>query len=112
MCIVLLGVLLTTPSSTGDSSSTEPTVFRCIKAAGGNPLYSVWDLAEGRCVKKDSPLIKLSPILGDDGLVRVGGRLDFSELPYEERHPVVLPKGSRVSNLLLDRAHRSVGHQG
>jgi hypothetical protein len=55
MCIVLLSVLLTTPSSTGDSSSTEPTVFRCIKAAGGNPLYSVWDLAEGRCVKKDRP---------------------------------------------------------
>lgn len=55
MCVALLGVLLATPSSIGDSSSTEPTIYRCVQTAGGNPLYSVWDLAEGRCVSKDPP---------------------------------------------------------
>ena len=39
---------------------------------------------------KTSPLLKLSPVVDNDGLVRVGGRLQRASLSYEESHPLIL----------------------
>ena len=35
---------------------------------------------------------KLNPFIDESGLIRVGGRLEASELPYESRHPALLPR--------------------
>ena len=45
---------------------------------------------------KSSPLIKLSPVLGSKELIRVGGRLDWADLPYEERHSLTHPSRVRM----------------
>ena len=37
--------------------------------------------------------MKLSPFLGPDDLTRVKSHLQFSELSFEEKHPIILPKG-------------------
>ena len=37
-----------------------------------------------------SPLSGLNPVIDPDGLVRVGGRIERSNLIYEERHPLIL----------------------
>lgn len=42
----------------------------------------------------------------------MGGRLERAELPYDAKHPLVLPKESAVDKLLLDDAHKSCGHLG
>ena len=39
---------------------------------------------------KTSPLLKLSPVVDNDGLVRVGGRLQRASLSYEESQPLIL----------------------
>eukprot|EP00057_Strongylocentrotus_purpuratus_P015297 XP_011669771.1 PREDICTED: uncharacterized protein LOC580205 [Strongylocentrotus purpuratus] len=62
-------------------------------------------------VTKTSQLYKLDPKI-DEGLVRVGGRLERSALPLEAKHPVVLPKGSHVSDLILRDVHVKAGHSG
>lgn len=69
-------------------------------------------LSKGDCVKKDSPLFKLDTFIDIEGLVRIGGRLSAADLSLDEKHPILLPRKSRVSYLLLDRAHRAVAHQG
>ena len=55
---------------------------------------------------------KLSPFLDDYGFLRVGGRLKQSALPYSQKHPLLLPKDSHVSHLIVEQAHSDVHHQG
>ena len=53
--------------------------------------------SEFRCIASASVLCKtslipmLGPFVGYDGLLRLGGRLHFSHLSFEEKHPVILP---------------------
>ncbi|XP_048765100.2 uncharacterized protein LOC125672940 [Ostrea edulis] len=65
-----------------------------------------------RTLPKESPLIHLNPYLDDSGLLRVGGRLNQSDLPVELKNPVLLPKKSYLSRLLVSHYHEEVKHQG
>ena len=58
-----------------------------------------------------SPLQKLRPIYDPQtDLLRVGGRLSHVPLPENEKHPILLPKKSRLAELLIREAHVSNGH--
>ncbi|XP_029172171.1 uncharacterized protein LOC114941361 [Nylanderia fulva] len=59
-----------------------------------------------------SPLLTLRPILGPDGLIRVGRRLEHSPLTYSEKHPIILAKGSHLALLLVRDAHQRTLHGG
>uniref|UniRef100_A0ABD2VVW4 Integrase zinc-binding domain-containing protein n=1 Tax=Trichogramma kaykai TaxID=54128 RepID=A0ABD2VVW4_9HYME len=52
------------------------------------------------------------PYLDEDDLLRVGGRLTHSLKPYNERHPLVIPKTSHLERLLVLRAHEVTLHGG
>ena len=65
-----------------------------------------------KTMKRLSSLYKLDPFLDEDGLLRVGGRLRQSSVPYEVKHPVILPKKGHVTNLVLCHYHKLVQHQG
>ena len=71
----------------------------------------VSDLSSGKQLKKSSRLIKLDPIFVD-GLLRVGGRLRNSTLPYDTKHPIILPSDSPASVLIVQSLHISAGHMG
>jgi len=68
-------------------------------------------LLEGSTVKKKSPLYKLDPQL-QNGLLRVGGRLNEAAMPQESNNPVILPKNSLVATLILQHIHEEIGHCG
>ena len=68
-------------------------------------------LHKDREVKKSSPLYKLDPILVD-GILRVGGRLSRASIPEYTKHPIVLPKNTPISTIILQDIHQSVGHLG
>ncbi|KAG1656183.1 hypothetical protein GQR58_024091 [Nymphon striatum] len=58
-------------------------------------------------------LLKLNPIWDcENELMRVGGRLDFSGLPYETIHPIILSQTSHLSKLILTNLHKSLLHCG
>ena len=63
-------------------------------------------------VSPNSKLCKLDCFLDDRGILRVGGRIDRASLSYEERHPVVLPRDSPVSKLIVLHFHSKMHHQG
>ncbi|XP_067943119.1 uncharacterized protein [Watersipora subatra] len=70
-------------------------------------------LRQGKPLQKSSVLYKPNPILYSDGLLRVGGRLQHSDyLDYKEKHPVVIPKASHVTDLLIRHYHHKSAHQG
>lgn len=60
----------------------------------------------------DSRILPLRPLLDSEGLMRVGGRLDASELDYETKHPVIIPHQSKLAELWFEKAHRHCKHGG
>ncbi|XP_026736810.1 uncharacterized protein LOC113500286 [Trichoplusia ni] len=54
----------------------------------------------------------LCPFIDEDGILRIEGRLSKSDLPFECKHPVLLPKRDHVVDLLIDYHHKLNLHTG
>ena len=67
---------------------------------------------KGEPLTKSSPLIKLSPFLDENAVLRVGGRLNRADITNEERHPVMTPASQHVARLIVEHSHIEVKHQG
>ncbi|XP_050597872.1 uncharacterized protein LOC126925909 [Bombus affinis] len=53
----------------------------------------------------------LNPFLDEDGILRVGGRLTNSTIPFSQKHPIILPKAP-VIELIINQEHRNNHHTG
>nr|XP_021331373.1 uncharacterized protein LOC110439581 [Danio rerio] len=62
-------------------------------------------------VSKNSRLRKLNPIM-EGNFICVGGRLKHSDISTAEKNPIILPKESHTSLLLIRHHHEQVKHQG
>ncbi|XP_050301530.1 uncharacterized protein LOC126739765 [Anthonomus grandis grandis] len=58
------------------------------------------------------PYRKLSPFIDKEGMLRVGGRLQNSDLPYSAKHPLLLPKVHPFTNLVIEYTHNQHLHPG
>ena len=63
-------------------------------------------------IKKTSPLYKLDPYLDDNDVIRVGGRLRRGSFDVNLKYPVILPKDSHVTDLIMKHCHSKIHHQG
>ena len=61
-------------------------------------------LMKGKPIARSSSLRFLCPLLGEDGLLRVGGRIEKSEQSYNFNHPIILHKHSTITRLLHSSA--------
>lgn len=68
-------------------------------------------LREGRAKLKGA-VARLNPFIDSDGLLRVGGRLRKADLPFGSRHPLLLPKGGPLVELLVSDRHVRNAHAG
>jgi len=62
-------------------------------------------------IRKTSSLYRLDPFVGG-GLLRVGGRLNYADIPEESKHPIILPRKSHVTTLIIRYTHEQLGHAG
>ena len=67
---------------------------------------------ENLTLPPSDPLYKLNPILDEHGIIRVGGRLQQSCLPFDFKHPILIPEKHPVSSAILRHFHVKTGHQG
>ena len=63
-------------------------------------------------LKNKSSISNLDPYLDREGIIRVGGRIDRSNINDECKHPVILPKESQISRLIALWCHQKTGHAG
>ncbi|XP_054709241.1 uncharacterized protein LOC129218946 [Uloborus diversus] len=76
-------------------------------------IQSAYFSDEINCIKNDkslpckSLLLSLCPFIDKDGLIRVGGRLQNSQLPFSAKHPIILPAQHKISSLLVKHFHAS-----
>ena len=75
--------------------------------AGANPKRSKRFLN-----KSASAVRQLSPFIDAQGLLRVGGRMEFSEEPWRVQHPIILPQKDPFTNHVISAFHTSHGHGG
>lgn len=70
------------------------------------------NLRHGNAVHKDSKILALTPFLDDEGIIRVGGRLENSSLKYGQRHPILLPRSDHITRLIIEYEHQRQLHTG
>ncbi|XP_070142087.1 uncharacterized protein [Drosophila kikkawai] len=59
-----------------------------------------------------SKLLPLNPFIDAGGLMRVGGRLQNSQLDFDAKHPMILPKSHHITSSIIDHFHRKFLHAG
>lgn len=97
------------PRTTDEMDQAKEIVLKAAqRAAFVNELLA---LQADKPLLESSPLQKLSPSL-ENGLICVGGRLKESCLTPMEKNPIILPKDSHISLLLVRHYHEQVKHQG
>ncbi|XP_011859063.1 PREDICTED: uncharacterized protein LOC105556579 [Vollenhovia emeryi] len=58
------------------------------------------------------PFSRLTAFIDHQGVARVEGRLKNSTLNYEGKHPAILPRHSRLSELIISWSHQRTLHGG
>lgn len=61
-------------------------------------------------LNRSSKLCQLRAFLDDDGIIRVGGRLQEAAWQFKRKHPIVLPAQCKITRLLIEREHRTLLH--
>ena len=69
-------------------------------------------LQNGKQIGNQNPLLPLNPIVDEQGLIRVGGRLGLADLSYGRRHPWIIPHASALCGLIIAQAHVMTIHGG
>lgn len=70
------------------------------------------DIAKGKNLRRNSPLLSFTPFLDDDGLLRIGGRLRNAILLYDEKHPYIIAKKCPLATLIVRDVHAATLHGG
>ena len=63
-------------------------------------------------MKSCSSIVKLDLLIDDEGILKVGGRIQRSVLANEIQNTVLLPKSCRISELVVHWCHGQVVHAG
>ncbi|XP_065090854.1 uncharacterized protein LOC135711830 [Ochlerotatus camptorhynchus] len=62
-------------------------------------------------IEKSSSLYKRSPVLDEEGVLRVRGRLENNEeLPFDKRYPIILSGKHDITKKLILHFHNKFGH--
>ncbi|TRY79657.1 hypothetical protein TCAL_13940, partial [Tigriopus californicus] len=69
-------------------------------------------LASGKTLPQGHRFVPLAPFQDNEGVLSVGGRLRWSEFPYDYRHPILIPRKHPITQSILEHCHRKINHQG
>jgi len=57
-------------------------------------------------------ILSLNPFVDSEGLLRVGGRLRNANIPQDQKTPFLIPRHSKLTDLLIRRYHLDHNHAG
>jgi hypothetical protein len=100
----------TTTLSTRDLDQTRTCCVKMVQR-----IYyaqEMKDLMEHQEVAATSSLKTLHPFIDQEGLLRVGGRLQQFTLPYQAIHQMILPPDHHFTRLVVSAEHTKLLHAG
>ena len=69
-------------------------------------------LRESNKIEKESPIYNYKSYLVENKTLRLDRRLHFSDFIMEEKHSVILPKHSWLTQLIIRQEHEKLMHGG
>ena len=93
-----------------DLKEAEISIIKEMQQNSMRPTYQT--LKRGNQISKKNQLAKLSPFIDEDDIIRVGGRLENAAIPYDEKHPIILPANEHGTILIVRNKHKELGHMG
>ncbi|XP_058817006.1 uncharacterized protein LOC131680301 [Topomyia yanbarensis] len=69
-------------------------------------------LEKESAVPKQSHIRRMSPFFDPERVLRVGGRLNLAQLPYQAKHPALIPTNHPFTRLIAEHFHRKLLHGG
>ena len=70
------------------------------------------DATRHKTSRTHNSILPLGPFIDKDSILRVGGRLKNASLSNQVKHPIILPKGSHVTKLIIKHYEEHTKHQG
>ncbi|GFU46779.1 integrase catalytic domain-containing protein [Trichonephila clavipes] len=101
---------LSGPLSATDIDQAETKLIRMVQEQVF--LADIKSLQSKGVVSPNSKLKNLNPFIDSDGLLRVGGRLSNSDLPYVNKPPAILPGNHNLTVQIIAHFHRKNLHTG
>ncbi|XP_043287492.1 uncharacterized protein [Venturia canescens] len=98
------------PLSCEELQTATNTILRSVQSL--HFAEELKSLREAKCVDRKSKLAPLTPFIDNYGLIRVGGRLRNESIPFDERHAIILPRKTHVTNFLISYEHLRNYHSG
>ena len=98
------------PLTAEDIVEAEKLMIRLVQRS--DFPQEVAHLQDGKPVEKSSILYQFQPFLDSDGIMRVKGRLEKADLPYDAKHPIILSPQSAFTRLVIEREHGRLLHAG
>ena len=99
------------PLSVEEMNASRLAIVRHVQQNEYAKEISMLQTDEQARLLRVSSLQNLCPVL-QEGVLRVGGRLENAEVDYEVKHPVIIPGKHRVAELVIREYHQSNGHVG
>ena len=99
----------------GELTTTEltNTMLTLVKLAQAEDFsVELKRLEMGKPILMTSKLLSLNPFLDNNGILRVGGRLQKSKMPDVSKHQVILTAQHPLSKLLIYHYHSTLHHAG
>jgi transposase InsO family protein len=101
----------------GDGSLTvqelQNALHVCLKISQSIEYAAeIGDLKTNSSVNNKSKLKPLCPFLCQNGLLRVGGRLQASKLPFDHMHQIILHPKHHLTKLIIEAEHKKLLHSG
>lgn len=96
------------PLTSDELSNAEQFWIKIVQSDCFSP--EICCIKNSKPLPKDSKLLCLNPFLDSDHILRISGRLGKTNLPSNEKHPIILPPKHKFTELLIWESHERVFH--
>lgn len=104
-----LKIKCTDPITANELDEAEKIIIKIVQR---ETFHTEIESLKTNALSKKSTIICLSPFLDSDQILRVGGRLKNSQLSFNAKHQILIPKSHFVTNLIVREAHIKSLHGG
>lgn len=104
------GLRITTFLRTDELKSAQNVIIKRVQAECFQ--NEILRLTKGLHLEASNKLLSLNLFIDKEGILRVGGRLQHSNLIFNKKHQILMPNNHHVSSLIINKAHVSTLHGG
>ncbi|XP_072392197.1 uncharacterized protein [Diabrotica undecimpunctata] len=93
-------------------SELQNSEMKIIKLLQNSSFSSEIADLKGNKIISNKSLLQFAPFLDKNEMLRVGGRLRYSEVTFDQKYPLLLPSKNHVVRLILKKEHLRLHHAG